>query len=46
MFTASSADNNEPKDETSASENEQRQEEKEMKHISAVGEYVKDLKTV
>ncbi len=46
VFTASSADNNEPKDEMSASENEQRQEVKEMKPISAVGEYVKDLKTV
>lgn len=46
MFTASSADDNEPEDETSASENEQRQEVKEMKPISAAGEYVKDLKTV
>lgn len=46
MFTASSLDDNEPQDKMSASENGQRQEVKEMKPISADGEYVKDLKTV
>lgn len=46
MFTASSVDDNEPEDKMSASENGQRQEVKEMKPISADGEYAKDLKTV
>lgn len=46
VFTASSLDDNEPQDKMSASENGQRQEVKEMKPISADGEYVKDLKTV
>jgi len=46
VFTASSLDDKEPQDKMSASENGQRQEVKEMKPISADGEYVKDLKTV